>query len=126
VRHVHDNDGFFHLAWKSRLDHWARQVNPLLQKIHWLLGMVYRQVIDQFEYNTEVLFRSAEHLTEHYTRLLDQDLAQHRRNRTAIGCRLQRLRVRRLVAKISRTRRWRVITLSTWVQLYYQGLATAA
>lgn len=64
-------DCFFHLAWKSRLNQWARQVNPLLKEVPWLRGMEYRWVIDQFEYSTDVLFRSAEHLAELYTRLLD-------------------------------------------------------
>jgi hypothetical protein len=33
--------------------------------------MEYRWVIDQFEYSTDVLFRSRQHLAELYPRLLD-------------------------------------------------------
>lgn len=64
-------DRFFHLAWKSRLHRWAKQVNPLLKEVPWLRGMEYRWVIDQFEYSTDVLFRSRRHLAELYPRLLD-------------------------------------------------------
>jgi len=62
---------FFSLAWKSRLNRWARQVNPLLREVPWLRAMEYRWVIDQFEYSTDVLFRSRQHLAELYPRLLD-------------------------------------------------------
>jgi hypothetical protein len=64
-------DRFFSLAWKSRLNRWAQQVNPLLKEVSWLRGMPYRWVIDQFEYSTDVLFRSRQHLAELYPRLLD-------------------------------------------------------
>jgi hypothetical protein len=64
-------DRFFHLAWQHRLDRWAKQVNPLLKKVPWLRAMEYRWVIDQFEYSTDVLFRSRQHLAELYSRLLD-------------------------------------------------------
>jgi hypothetical protein len=57
-------DRFFSLAWKSRLHRWAKQVNPLLKEVPWLRGMQYRWVIDQFEYSTDVLFRSRQHLAE--------------------------------------------------------------
>lgn len=62
---------FFSLAWKSRLNRWAKQVNPLLKEVPWLRSMEYRWVIDQFEYSTDVLFRSRQHLAELYPRLLD-------------------------------------------------------
>jgi len=64
-------DRFFSLAWKSRLNRWAKQVNPLLREVPWLRGLEYRWVIDQFEYSTDVLFRSRQHLAELYPRLLD-------------------------------------------------------
>jgi hypothetical protein len=64
-------DRFFSLAWKSRLNRWAKQVNPLLKELSWLRAMEYRWVIDQFEYSTDVLFRSRQHLAELYPRLLD-------------------------------------------------------
>jgi hypothetical protein len=64
-------DRFFSLAWKSRLHRWAKQVNPLLREVPWLKDMEYRWVIDQFEYSTDVLFRSRQHLAELYPRLLD-------------------------------------------------------
>lgn len=64
-------DRFFHLAWKSRLNRWAKRVNPLLKEVPWLRSMEYRWVIDQFEYSTDVLFRSRQHLAELYPRLLD-------------------------------------------------------
>jgi hypothetical protein len=64
-------DRFFSLAWKSRLNRWAKQVNPLLKEVSWLRPMEYRWVIDQFEYSTDVLFRSRQHLAELYPRLLD-------------------------------------------------------
>lgn len=64
-------DRFFSLAWKSRLNRWAKQVNPLLKEVSWLRDMQYRWVIDQFEYSTDVLFRSRQHLAELYPRLLD-------------------------------------------------------
>ena len=64
-------DRFFSLAWQSRLSRWAKQVNPLLKEVPWLRGMQYRWVIDQFEYSTDVLFRSRQHLAELYPRLLD-------------------------------------------------------
>jgi hypothetical protein len=64
-------DRFFSLAWKSRLNRWAKQANPLLKEVPWLRAMEYRWVIDQFEYSTDVLFRSRQHLAELYPRLLD-------------------------------------------------------
>jgi hypothetical protein len=64
-------DRFFSLAWKSRLNRWVQQVNPLLKEVTWLRSMEYRWVIDQFEYSTDVLFRSRQHLAELYPRLLD-------------------------------------------------------
>lgn len=64
-------DRFFDLAWNSRLSRWAKQVNPLLKEVPWLKAMRYRWVIDQFEYSTDVLFRSRQHLAELYPRLLD-------------------------------------------------------
>lgn len=64
-------DRFFSLAWKSRLHRWAKQVNPLLREVPWLRGLEYRWVIDQFEYSTDVLFRSRQRLAELYPRLLD-------------------------------------------------------
>jgi hypothetical protein len=64
-------DRFFSLSWKSRLNRWAKQVNPLLKQVPWLRPMEYRWVIDQFEYSTDVLFRSRQHLAELYPRLLD-------------------------------------------------------
>ncbi len=64
-------DRFFSLAWTSRLNQWAKQVNPLLKSVRWLRGMEYRWVIDQFEYSTDVLFRSRQSLAELYPRLLD-------------------------------------------------------
>jgi len=63
-------DRFFDLAWKSRLNRWAQQINPLLKQVPWLRDMEYRWVIDQFEYSTDVLFRSRQHLAELYPRLL--------------------------------------------------------
>jgi hypothetical protein len=42
-------DRFFSLAWQSRLNRWAKQVNPLLKEVPWLRAMEYRWVIDQFE-----------------------------------------------------------------------------
>ena len=64
-------DRFFSLAWQSRLNRWAKQVNPLLKEVPWLKALEYRWVIDQFEYSTDVLFRSRQHLAELYPRLLD-------------------------------------------------------
>lgn len=54
-----------------------------------------------------------------------------RRQRAALGRLFRRLHVRSLLAKIPRTRRWRVTPLGqqllgTIVQLYHHGLATAA
>jgi hypothetical protein len=59
------------------------------------------------------------------------DRATVNRQRTALGRTFKRLHVRGLLAKIPRTRRWRVTragqnVLGAVVQLYYHGLATAA
>jgi hypothetical protein len=59
-----------------------------------------------------------------------KDAAHCRRLRAQLGRVFRRLQVRGLLAKIPRTRRWRVTlhgqqTLGTVVQLYYQGLAAA-
>jgi len=63
-------DRFLHVAWRNRLNRWARLVNPLL-KNRWLRGMEYRWVIDQAEYSTDVIFRSPQDLAQLYPRLLD-------------------------------------------------------
>ena len=60
-----------------------------------------------------------------------RDPVAHRRQRAAMGRLFRRLHVRGLLAKIPRTRRWRVTPLGqqllgTVVQLYHHGLATAA
>jgi hypothetical protein len=59
------------------------------------------------------------------------DARQRRRHANAVTRRLKRLHVRGLVAKIPRTRLWRVTTrgqqlLGAMVQLHYHGLAAAA
>ena len=59
------------------------------------------------------------------------DPRQRRRQANAITRLLQRLHIRGLLAKIPRSRRWRVTTtghqlLGTIVQLHYHGLSTAA
>jgi hypothetical protein len=59
-----------------------------------------------------------------------QDAILHRRQRHAVGRLLKRLHVRGLVAKVPRTRRWRVTAagqsvLGACVRLHYHGLATA-
>lgn len=64
-------DRFVNLAWRSRLNGWAKLVNPLLKEVKWLRGMEYRWVIDQAEFSTDVIFRSRQHLAELYPRLLD-------------------------------------------------------
>ena len=74
-------------------------------------------------------FRNAD--VRRLLRLDDRDPAQRRRARAAIGRRLKRLHVRGLIAKIPRTRRWKVTPaghriLGACLQLYYHGLATAA
>jgi hypothetical protein len=60
-----------------------------------------------------------------------KDTALRTRQRNTLGRVFRRLHVRGLLAKIPRTRRWRVTPrgqqlLGTVVQLYYHGLATAA
>lgn len=59
------------------------------------------------------------------------DTTTRNRQRAALGRTFKRLHVRALLAKIPRTRRWRVTQrgqqiLGAVVQLYYHGLATAA
>jgi hypothetical protein len=60
-----------------------------------------------------------------------RDVLSCRRLRARLGRVFRQLHVRGLLAKIPRTRRWRVTplgqqTLATVVRLYYDGLATAA
>jgi len=59
-----------------------------------------------------------------------QDAILHRRQTHAVGRLLKRLHVRGLMAKVPRTRRWRVTNagqsvLGACVRLHYHGLATA-
>ena len=74
-------------------------------------------------------FRNADIRQALYPRV--RDAARCRRLAAALGRIFRRLRVRGLLAKIPRTRRWRVTqhgqsTLAAVIQLYYHGLATAA
>jgi hypothetical protein len=62
-------DRFARLNWPRILDHWAKQVNPLLRELfpnypmHW--------VVDQAEYATDLLFMSRAALAGLYRALLD-------------------------------------------------------
>ena len=49
-------DRFAHLSWPKILDHWARQVNPLLRDL--FSGYSVHWVVDQAEYATDLLFTS--------------------------------------------------------------------
>jgi hypothetical protein len=60
-----------------------------------------------------------------------KDPTQRRRHSAAVGRLLKRLHVRRLIAKVPRSRRWRVTAkgrrlLGAVVRLYHHGLSTAA
>ncbi len=62
---------------------------------------------------------------------LTNDSSQRRRRANAVTRLLKRLHVRGLLAKIPRTRRWRVTAvgqqlLGTMIQLHYHGLPLAA
>ena len=57
--------------------------------------------------------------------------AERRRHSAAVGRKLKRLHVRRLLRKVPRTRRWQITALGqrllgTLVYLYYHGISTAA
>lgn len=63
-------DQFQGLPWIRQLKRWARQVNPLLSE-DWLGGKQYYWVLEQAEYSTDLIFKSAAALNRLYERLLD-------------------------------------------------------
>ena len=62
------SDRFAELDWSKTLEHYARRVNPLLQKE--LVGMSHYWVIDQAEYATDIRFNDQATLTCLFVRLL--------------------------------------------------------
>ena len=62
-------DSFASLDWISRLDRWARAVNPLLPEL--LAPMTYYWVTAQAEYATDIVFKSPRHLQDLMPRLLE-------------------------------------------------------
>jgi hypothetical protein len=74
-------------------------------------------------------FRNPDIRTQLFVDVKDPNI--RRKHATKVGRLLKRLHVRQLIAKIPRTRRWRVTKLGQQllgavVQLHYHGLATAA
>jgi hypothetical protein len=63
-------DRFPRLSWRSQLNQWAAQVNPLLRE-GFLSGLEYYWEIDQAEYSTDLVFRDREAHRCLYPRLLD-------------------------------------------------------
>lgn len=61
-------DRFVHKNWPRILSAFARRVNPLMKDL--LAGMDYYWVVDQAEYATDVMFRSASALKGLYENLL--------------------------------------------------------
>jgi hypothetical protein len=61
-------DRFVSLPWVALLDRYARRVNPLLRDV--LTPMQYYWVTTQSEYATDLVFKSRQHLTEFFPRLL--------------------------------------------------------
>jgi hypothetical protein len=62
------SDRFASLEWPRILNPYARKVNPLMEDL--LESMPYYWVTAQSEYSTDILFKSASHLSELYPRLL--------------------------------------------------------
>ena len=62
-------DRFAKLDWPKILDHWARQVNPLLREL--LPDLRIRWVVDQAEYASDLLFTNRQALAGLYRKLLD-------------------------------------------------------
>jgi len=63
-------DQFQGLRWVRQLKRWARRVNPILRE-DWLGQKEYYWVIEQAEYSTDLIFKSAAALNRLYQRLLD-------------------------------------------------------
>ena len=61
-------DRFASLEWPRILNPYARKVNPLMEDL--LESLPYYWVTAQSEYSTDILFKSASHLSELYPRLL--------------------------------------------------------
>src|SRR5438128_2621599 len=62
------SDRFASLEWPRILNPYARKVNPLMEDL--LESLPYYWVTAQSEYSTDILFKSASHLSELYPRLL--------------------------------------------------------
>jgi hypothetical protein len=63
-------DRFCQLRCRSQLNRWAKLVNCLLNR-GWLRGKQYYWVIEQAEFSTDILFRTAQALGGLYRRMLD-------------------------------------------------------
>src|SRR5262245_5826712 len=61
-------DRFARLDWPKTLDHWARQVNPLLREV--FPGYPVHWVVDQAEYATDLVFQSRAALAGLYRALV--------------------------------------------------------
>src|SRR3989449_536414 len=64
-------DRFCSLDWPRLLNRYAKKVNPLMADL--LRTMTYYWVTAQSEYSTDILFKSAAHLSELYPRLLSHN-----------------------------------------------------
>jgi hypothetical protein len=62
------SDRFCSLDWPRLLNRYAKKINPLMADL--LKTMPYYWVTAQSEYSTDILFKSAAHLSELYPRLL--------------------------------------------------------
>jgi hypothetical protein len=62
------SDRFCFLDWPRLLNRYAKKINPLMADL--LKSMPYYWVTAQSEYSTDILFKSAAHLSELYPRLL--------------------------------------------------------
>ena len=125
----------------KRLSKWAAHVNPHVAKNGWLQDKEYDWITEQAEFASDVIFKdqaSLKDLTESkihqgrgyagFNPARSSDVKLFQANR--VSRLLKRLHVRGLLAKIPRTRRWRVTSrgrslLGAILQLHYHGLPLA-
>jgi hypothetical protein len=109
-------DRVVRLPWVKRLTAWARQINPLLLRGGWLADLL--QGLRNGDVRVALWGDT-------------RDAAERRRQAHRVTRLLKRLHVRGLLARIPRTRRWRITAhgqslLTKLVRLHYHGLPQAA